>query len=230
MKLKHYVAPAPVGFAMDLANRMTGWLCQSQRKGRVSTMAKMKDPVCGMVAPTASTLRLEYGGITYHFCSPDCLAKFQAHPEQYVTVSAVQDAPVPREPGMAGAAAAPSRVPEPVKVKVKVSGGAYTNVTPARLKHMLAAKDFLFVNVHIPYEGEIVPTDAFIPYDEVERNRSKFPPDKGAKIFLYCRSGRMSAIAAEKLVQLGYANVWNLQGGMVAWEEAGLPVVIQKPR
>ncbi len=70
----------------------------------------------------------------------------------------------------------------------------------------------------------------FIPYDEVERNQSKFPPDKGAKIFLYCRSGRMSAIAAEKLVQLGYANVWNLQGGMVAWEEAGLPVVIQKPR
>lgn len=143
-----------------------------------------------------------------------------------LSYAAVQDAQVPREPGMAGAAAAPTGAP----ASVKVSGGAYTNVTPARLKHMLAAKDFLFVNVHIPYEGEIAPTDAFIPYDEVERNRSKFPPDKGAKIFLYCRTGRMSAITAEKLVQLGYANVWNLQGGMVAWEEAGLPVVIQKPR
>jgi rhodanese-related sulfurtransferase len=107
-------------------------------------------------------------------------------------------------------AAAPTSATEPVQVSV--SGGSYTNVTPARLKQMLAAKDFLLVNVHIPYEGEIAPTDAFIPYDEVERNQSKFPPDKGAKIFLYCRSGRMSAIAAEKLVQLGYANVWNLQG------------------
>ncbi|MDX1251538.1 MAG: hypothetical protein IDH49_04670 [Gammaproteobacteria bacterium] len=31
----------------------------------------------------------------------------------------------------------------------------------------------------------------------------------------------MSAIAAEKLVRLGYTNVWNLQGGMMAWEKAG---------
>ncbi|MDX1251539.1 MAG: hypothetical protein IDH49_04675 [Gammaproteobacteria bacterium] len=77
-------------------------------------------------------------------------------------------------------AAAPTNVSDPVKV----SGGAYTNITPARLKQMLAVKDFLLVNVHIPYEGEIVPTDAFIPYDEVERNRAKFPPEKGAKILL----------------------------------------------
>ncbi|MDX1251508.1 MAG: rhodanese-like domain-containing protein [Gammaproteobacteria bacterium] len=125
-------------------------------------------------------------------------------------------------------AAAPTRVPEPVKVNA--SGGSYTNIMPAQLKQMLAAKDFLFVNVHIPYEGEIVPTDAFIPYDEVERNRAKFPQDKDAKILLYCRTGRMSAIAAEKLVQLGYTNVWNLKGGMIAWEETGMPVVIHKPR
>lgn len=125
-------------------------------------------------------------------------------------------------------AAVPISVPEPVNVSV--SGGSYTNITPARLKQMLAAKDFLLVNVHIPYEGEIVPTDAFIPYDEVERNLAKFPPDKGAKILLYCRTGRMSAIAAEKLVRLGYTNVWNLQGGMMAWEKAGMPIVIQKPR
>lgn len=123
-------------------------------------------------------------------------------------------------------AAAPTNVSDPVKV----SGGAYTNIMPARLKKMLAEKDFLFVNVHIPYEGEIVPTDAFIPYDEVERNLAKFPPEKGAKILLYCRTGKMSAIAAEKLARLGYINVWNLQGGMLAWEEAGMPIVIQEPR
>jgi rhodanese-related sulfurtransferase len=34
----------------------------------------------------------------------------------------------------------------------------------------------------------------------------------------------MSNIAAEKLVGLGYTNVWNLDGGMVAWEQAGLPI------
>ncbi len=108
--------------------------------------------------------------------------------------------------------------------KVNVKGGAYTNATPTILKQMLAAKDFAFINVHIPYEGEIANTDAFIPYDLVEQNLAKFPPDKNAKIFLYCRSGHMSAIAAEKLIELGYTNVWNLDGGMIEWEKAGLPL------
>jgi rhodanese-related sulfurtransferase len=39
-----------------------------------------------------------------------------------------------------------------------------------------------------------------------------------------CRSGRMSAIAAEKLVSLGFTNIWNLDGGMVAWEQAGFEI------
>jgi rhodanese-related sulfurtransferase len=34
----------------------------------------------------------------------------------------------------------------------------------------------------------------------------------------------MSQIAAEKLVSLGYTNVWNLKGGMVDWEQAGFDI------
>jgi rhodanese-related sulfurtransferase len=34
----------------------------------------------------------------------------------------------------------------------------------------------------------------------------------------------MSEIAAETLVGLGFTNVFNLMGGMVAWEQAGLPI------
>ncbi|MBI5303894.1 MAG: rhodanese-like domain-containing protein [Chloroflexi bacterium] len=109
--------------------------------------------------------------------------------------------------------------------KVNVADGSYTNVAPALLKQMLATKDFVLVNVHIPYAGEIEKTDAFIPYDEIQPNISKFPADKNAKILLYCQSGRMSTIAAEELVKLGYTNLWHLDGGMSAWENAGLPVI-----
>ena len=105
---------------------------------------------------------------------------------------------------------------------VTVAGGSYQNASVADLQSMLKNKDFVFVNVHIPFAGNIPNTDLSIPYDEIEQNLSQLPADKNAKIVLYCRSGRMSEIAAEKLVSLGYTNVWNVTGGMVDWEQAGL--------
>ena len=108
--------------------------------------------------------------------------------------------------------------------KVSVNGGTYTDVSVTELQSMLANKNFTFVNVHIPFDGNIAKTDISIPYDQIGQNLDKLPSDKNAKIVLYCRSGRMSAIAAETLVRLGYTNIWNLSGGMAAWEQAGLKV------
>jgi len=108
---------------------------------------------------------------------------------------------------------------------VEVPGGIYRNVLPEQLWAMLRKKDFLFINVHIPYEGEIEKTDLFIPYDEIEQNLDKLPSDKEAKIVLYCRTDRMSNIAARTLVKLGFKNVWNLKGGMIGWRQAGYPLI-----
>ena len=110
--------------------------------------------------------------------------------------------------------------------EVNADDGVYTNVNADELNAMLNNKDFVFVNVHIPFEGDITDTDLSIPYDQISapENLSQLPADKNAKIVLYCRSGRMSAIAAEVLVSLGYTNIWNLTGGMVDWEQAGYPL------
>ena len=99
--------------------------------------------------------------------------------------------------------------------------GRYTDVSTAGLARLLENKSFALINVHTPYAGEIRPTDLFIPFDQVEANLSKLPADKRARLVVYCRSGAMSAIAARTLVQLGYTDVWNLDGGMVAWADAG---------
>jgi rhodanese-related sulfurtransferase len=107
---------------------------------------------------------------------------------------------------------------------VTVPGGTYRDVSPAELNSMLKTKDFTFINVHIPFEGNIPGTDLSIPYNEIQQNLSQFPADKNARIVLYCRSGRMSAIAAEELVSLGYTDIWNLAGGMVEWEQAGYKI------
>jgi len=107
---------------------------------------------------------------------------------------------------------------------VSVDGGSYLNITPATLNALLLKKDFYFVNVHIPYEGEIALTDAFIPFDQTKESLDKYPAEKSAKIVLYCRSGRMSDIAARELVRQGYTHVLNLQGGMIEWEKSRLPL------
>lgn len=49
--------------------------------------------------------------------------------------------------------------------------------------------------------------------------------DPAKPLLVYCRSGRRSAEAAAALVKLGFANVRNLEGGILAWEKAGKPIV-----
>jgi phage shock protein E len=116
-----------------------------------------------------------------------------------------------------------SATPEVGKV-VKVDGGSYKDVSVTELKTLMENKDFTLVNVHIPIEGNLPNTDLSISFDTIGQNLDKLPADKTAKIVLYCRSGRMSTIAATELVKLGYTNIWNLDGGMAAWEQAGLSI------
>jgi rhodanese-related sulfurtransferase len=104
---------------------------------------------------------------------------------------------------------------------------AFTNIDPVELNESLATKDFVFVNVHIPFEGDIAGTDLSIPFDQITEPNylSQLPSAKDAKIVLYCRSGRMSELAANELAALGYTNLWNLDGGMIAWEQQGFELI-----
>jgi rhodanese-related sulfurtransferase len=47
---------------------------------------------------------------------------------------------------------------------------------------------------------------------------------KDAEIFLYCRTGGRSALAAESLQKMGFKNVRSVAGGFLAWEAAGFSV------
>ncbi len=122
-------------------------------------------------------------------------------------------------------ASSASSAAQPTATSSQATGATSRLVSAEELTKALGQKDFVLVNVHTPYAGEIDGTDLFIPYDQIGANLAKLPQDKSAKIVLYCRSGAMSAIAAKTLVGQGYTNVLDLKGGMEAWKEAGYQTV-----
>jgi rhodanese-related sulfurtransferase len=105
--------------------------------------------------------------------------------------------------------------------EIKVNRGSFKDISVSELLVMMENKDFTLVNVHIPFEGDLPKTDLSLAYDSIGQKLDQLGGDQNAKIVLYCKSDRMSTIAAEELVKLGYTNIWNLDGGMVAWEQAG---------
>lgn len=71
---------------------------------------------------------------------------------------------------------------------------------------------------HLAYAG--APLDYYAP-DFKERLGQL---DKSAAYLIYCRSGRRSAAALQVMKDLGFTDIHDLDGGIVAWQASGLPV------
>src|SRR3954447_16580260 len=64
-----------------------------------------------------------------------------------------------------------------------------------------------------------------VPQGELLDRISEVAPDHSERIVLYCRTDNRSSRAADALRDLGYESVSVMRGGIVDWQEAGLPVV-----
>ena len=58
----------------------------------------------------------------------------------------------------------------------------------------------------------------------IERDVETTIPDKNATLVLYCGGGFRSALAADNLQQMGYTNVFSMDGGIRGWREKGYPL------
>lgn len=95
------------------------------------------------------------------------------------------------------------------------------SVGPQRFAEFIAEPERVTINVHVPYEGDIAGTDLSVPFDQIEAQIGTLPTRRSTPLAVYCRTGRMSTIAATTLANLGYPDVVELAGGMQAWQQSG---------
>jgi len=79
-------------------------------------------------------------------------------------------------------------------------------------------KDFQLVDVREDFEYEMSNLGGeLIPLGGVLIESGKI--DKNKPVVLMCRSGKRSAMALMQLEQQGFTNLYNLQGGILAWQQ-----------
>ena len=91
-----------------------------------------------------------------------------------------------------------------------------------------AGKDFYLLDVRTLPEytaGHLSFTDDLIAYDQLAQHLDKIPQDKSTTMYIFCRTSRRSGIATSYLRSIGYPNVYNVLGGIVAWQNAGFEIV-----
>jgi rhodanese-related sulfurtransferase len=131
------------------------------------------------------------------------------------------------------------KVPEPGSYRFSVGQGqgtieaieyaasAYKEVSSAEAADFITNVNPLILDVRTPREfasGHL--QDArLIPLQVFQREVVNLEQHKNEPVFVYCRTGNRSTVAAKILVDNGFTNVVNLRRGIVEWRRAGKPIV-----
>ena len=102
------------------------------------------------------------------------------------------------------------------------SQGNYTKVSAEKAAEIMKSQSgYIILDVRTPeeYKGGHIPKAVNVPNEAIGKEPPKELPDKTQMILVYCRSGRRSKEAAQKLVAMGYKNVVDF-GGIMDWKGA----------
>jgi adenylyltransferase/sulfurtransferase len=98
--------------------------------------------------------------------------------------------------------------------------GTIPEMSPHELKRRMdSGEPFELIDVREPFEYEIARIDGakLIPLGEITERLDELSGEQ--PIVVHCHSGKRSAQAAQLLQQRGFANVYNLEGGIDAWSD-----------
>lgn len=104
-------------------------------------------------------------------------------------------------------------------------------VSVEEAERLLGDSTVIVVDVRTPeeYTGPLghINHSLLIPVQELEERIGELEPLKSKRILAICRTGRRSETATEILTKHGF-EVYNVEGGMVRWNEKGYPIEKQK--
>ena len=95
---------------------------------------------------------------------------------------------------------------------------AYHKLSAEEAYEMMVSQEVVIVDVRTPeeYDGGHIPNAILVPNESIGDDMPEALPDKEATLLIYCRSGRRSKEASEKLLKLGYKSIYEF-GGIIDW-------------
>ncbi len=111
--------------------------------------------------------------------------------------------------------------------EIRRLNGASSSVGPADATRMINHDNAVLLDVREDKEitdGSIINSE-HIPLTQLDANIKRLEKFKQRPIIAYCRSGSRSNSAAAKLRKQGFDKVYNLRGGVMAWQRENLPLI-----
>jgi rhodanese-related sulfurtransferase len=107
---------------------------------------------------------------------------------------------------------------------VKAGTDTLELISPQEASALTAEKKAIIIDVREDNEWNTVhiPGAIHIPLAQLSTRLSELQPYKNTAIITQCRSGARSAKALDILKSAGFSHVQNMEGGLIAWNKAGL--------
>lgn len=110
--------------------------------------------------------------------------------------------------------------------EMKIATQKFASLTPSAAVQLMNTEDVVLLDVREPSEtaGGKISKAIQIPVGAVEKRVGELEKHKNKTLLVYCKTGARSGMACRELSKKGFDKVYSLNGGIMAWQEAHLPI------
>jgi rhodanese-related sulfurtransferase len=110
--------------------------------------------------------------------------------------------------------------------EMKIATQRFASLTPAAAVQLMNKEDVVVLDVREAAEtiGGKITRAIQIPVGAVAKRIGELEKHKDKTLLVYCKSGARAGVACKELGKHGFDKVYSLNGGLLAWQEAHLPL------